>query len=117
MTGITTASFTTTTPTFPTAASSSIATTSTTPVDFTEPADFMAKDEDSPAEASMGLHRHTASLAPTQAHSAALIMEESLEASPLAASRALAEASMAVEVSTEAAVGVAGNSVQYCRRN
>ena len=68
----------------------------------------------------MDLRRHTGSLVPTLARSAALIMAVSREASLLAGTRALAEASMEVGVSTEAAAfteaeaAVTGNSVQYC---
>jgi hypothetical protein len=79
------------------------------PTGFTEAANFMAAEgEDSPA-ASMDLRRHTASPVLTLEHSAALIMEELREASPLAGTRALAEASTGVEVSTEAEV--AGSSL------
>ena len=118
--GITTELFTTTTPISPTAEFSSIATTSIAAdsmelAGFTEPADFMAEErEDSPV-ASMDLRRHTGSLALTLAHLAGLTMEESQEASPLAGIRALAEASTAVEVSTEAVAATeeagTGNSV------
>src|SRR4029077_4750153 len=94
MTGITTASFTNTTHTFPTAEFSSIATTSITPMDFTEPADFTVKEHGGSAVGSMDLHRHTARI---PEHSAALIMAESREASLLAGSRVSAEASMEAE--------------------
>src|SRR4029077_17612357 len=101
--GITTTFVSTITTTSPTAECSQIATSSVTPADFTELADFMAdKPEDSPA-ASMDLRHHTASLEFIPAHSAALIMAESPEASRLAGSRASVEVSTAVEVSMEAA--------------
>src|ERR1017187_140118 len=106
-TGIITGSLSTTAPTSPTAEFSSIAIISIAPVDFMVVA--LRGAEASP-------HRATASRpAPTQAHSAASIMEESQEASLPAGSRASVEAFM-VEVS-EAEVftegeAVAGNSVR-----
>jgi len=91
MTGTTTASFTTTTHTSPTAEFSSIATTSSTPAGFTEPADFMAREQEDSVVGSMDLRRRTARI---PVHSAALIMAESREATLLAVSRASAEAPM-----------------------
>jgi hypothetical protein len=115
-TGIITVLFSTTTATYPIAEFLQIATTSVTLRDFTELANFMAdQPEDSPV-ASMDLSRHMADLELTPAHSAALIMEELPGASPLAGSRALVEASTAVEGSTEAVAftegAVTANPVQ-----
>ena len=69
------------------------------------------------AAANMDLRRHMASLVPTQAHSAALIMEELREDFRLVGSLASAVASMEeVEVSTEAEAvmeaAVVGSSIQ-----
>jgi hypothetical protein len=76
---------------------------------------FMVEEpEDSPV-ASMDLPGHAGRLALTPARSAALIMEESREASPLAGGRALAEASTEVEVSTGPAA-VTGNAVQVMQK-
>jgi hypothetical protein len=121
LTGTTTMLFSITTPTSLTAEFSLIATTSIAPADFMEPTDFTAEgQEDSPA-ASMDLPHPMPRLVRTPAHSAALIMEESQEASPLAGSRALVEASMGVEASTEVAAvtGEAGtgNSINRSKRN
>jgi hypothetical protein len=58
--------------------------------------------------ARMDLRHHMASLAPTPERSAALIMAELREASPLVGSRAMAEASTEAEGATEEAV--TGNS-------
>ena len=113
----------TTTATFPTAEFSSIATTSIAPGDFTEavgftaPVVFMAETPEASAAANMDLRRHMASLVPTQAHSAALIMEELREDFRLVGSLASAVASMEeVEVSTEAEAvmeaAVVGSSIQ-----
>jgi hypothetical protein len=66
------------------------------------------------ARRSMDSRRHTHNRVHIPVHSAVLIMEESREAFPLAVSRASAEASMEVEVSTEAVTeeaAVTGNSV------
>jgi hypothetical protein len=64
----------------------------------------------------MDWRRRTASLVRIPVHSAGLIMEESREASLLAGTRALVEAFMEVEVSTEAEAAmeeaVTGNSIQ-----
>ena len=106
--GIGTGSFSTTAPTFPTAGFSSIATISIVPVDSMAVA--------LPAAAEASRHRGTASrrhmpgpaLIPERL--AVSIMEEWQEASPPVGSRALAEASMEVEASTEAAD--VGNSAQ-----
>jgi hypothetical protein len=68
-----------------------------------EKADFMAEKREDLPVASTDL-RHTASLVPTLVHSAALIMEESREASPLAGSPASVGASMAAEAFTVAVV-------------
>src|SRR3984957_16214175 len=64
------------TATFPTAEFSPIATASIAPVGFTAPVVFMAETPEASAVASMDSLRHMASLVPTQAHSADLIMEE-----------------------------------------
>src|SRR5437588_532220 len=80
---------------------SPIATTSITPAAFTGAA--QPAREASPRR-SMDSRRNTASRVHIPAHSAALIMEESREASPLAGSRALAEASMGAAVSMAAEV-------------
>jgi hypothetical protein len=77
----------------------------------------MAEQREDSRVASMDSRHHTASLVPTPAHSAALIMEESQEASLLAGSQALAEASTEGEVFTGAeaateAEAVTGNRVQ-----
>jgi len=105
----------TTTVTFPTAEFSPIATTSIAPEDFMEAGDFteavgfiapevfMAETPEASAAANTDLRRHMASLVPTQAHSAALIMEELREDFLLGGSLASAVAPMEeVEVSTEA---------------
>ena len=108
MTGITTASPSTTTATFPTAESSSIVTTSIAA------ADFMAEaPEDLPVE-STGSH-HIPDLVRIPAHSAALIMEESREAflpedNPASAEDSTEEVAFTEEAFTEEAV--AGNSVR-----
>src|SRR3984893_12258213 len=109
--GITTESFTTTTPTYPTAESLSTVTTSITSVDFMAQTDFTAAALVSTAlqHRNMDSRHRMPSPGPTLARSAALIMEEPSEAFPHAGSRASAEASMEVVVSTEAAA--AGNSV------
>jgi hypothetical protein len=104
--GITTASFTTTTPTYLTAGCSSIATTSIAPVDFMVVA-FPA------AEASRhlgtALRRHMPRPALIPEPSAVSIMEEWPEDSRLAGSRVLAEAFMEVaEASTEEAAVTEG---------
>jgi hypothetical protein len=111
--GTTTAFYSTTTPTYPAAEFSSIASTSTLReadsimVDFVEPAAFMAEKE--------GSHR-TRRLALIPAPSAALIVEERREASLPEDGRALAAAFMGVEASTAEAVFTAvaaeGNRVQ-----
>src|SRR3977135_4083572 len=95
LTGITTVSFTTTTPISPTAEFSSTATTSITREDFAGAVDFTAA---LPAVGAlphrrMELPRHTRSLATTRARSADLIMGEQQEASPLAGNRASVEVS------------------------
>ncbi|HVR27691.1 MAG TPA: hypothetical protein VMU26_30720, partial [Candidatus Polarisedimenticolia bacterium] len=86
-----------------------IATASIAPEDFTEaagfitPAVFMAETPEASGAASMDLRRPMASLVPTPAHSADLIMEESREDFLLVGSLASALASMeAAEVSTGA---------------
>jgi hypothetical protein len=115
MTGITTASFSTTTVTSPAAESSTIASTSTTPADFT------AEEREDLREASMGSHR-MAKPGPTPAPSVALIMEEPPIAFPRVVSRASVGVSTEAEVSTGveasmAAVAVTGNSIQIHKRN
>ena len=125
LTGITTISFTTTTPTSREAESSSIATTSIAGerdsimrAGFVAEADFMAEARAGVAvlaglRSRMDLWRRMLRLAPIPAHSAALIMEELREDFPLAADRALAEVSTEAEVSTGAGDMVAevtGNS-------
>src|ERR1700674_943992 len=123
MIGITTASFTTTIPTYPTAEFSSITTPSIALADFMVEEDFTA----APLPAvSTAPHRNMDSrhpmprLAPIPAHSAASIMEESREASPLAGSRASAEVSTEVEafMAAEAFTGGGGigKSVSFLRR-
>jgi hypothetical protein len=100
----------TTTATFPTAEFLPIAAEdfmeaadSTEAEDSTEAAVFMAEMPEASAAANMDLRRHMASLAPIQAHSAALIMEVLREDFLLVGSLASAVASMEeVEVSTEA---------------
>jgi Protein of unknown function (DUF3300) len=101
----------TTTATFPTAEFSSIATTSIVPEDFMEavgfiaPVVFMAETPEASGAASMDSRRHLASLVPTQAHSADLIMEELREDFLLVGSLASAVASMEeAEAVMEAAV-------------
>ena len=121
MTGITTASFSTTTVTNPTAESSTIASTSTTQADFMEPADFTAEEREDLPEASMDSHR-MAKPGPTPGLSVALIMEEPPIAFPRAGSRASVGVSTEAEVSTGveasmAAVAVTGNSIQIPERN
>jgi hypothetical protein len=110
--GVTTGSFSTITPTSPTAEFSSTATTSIAPVDFTtvESTELVFPAREVSAGRSMD------SLALVQERSAVSIMEEWQEASPFAGSRALAEDSMVV-VSTEVEAfteeaAVAGNSEQ-----
>jgi hypothetical protein len=114
-TGITTTFVSTTTTTSPAAEFSLTATTSIMP------ADFMAEDftaglvaDEVSARRSKDSRHHTPNLVPIPAHSVVLIMEESRGDSPLAGSRALAEASMEEVVSTGAAEAeaVTGNSVQ-----
>jgi hypothetical protein len=78
---------------------------------------FMAETPEALAAANMDLRRPMASLVPTQAHSAALIMEELREDFRLVGSLASAVASMEeVEVSTEAeavmGAAVIGSSIQ-----
>ena len=113
MTGTTTALFTTTTPTSPTAEFSSITTTSTAA------ADFMAghPPEDS-AALSMDSRHLMGRLAPTPVHSAASTMEASRGVFPPVGSRASVGAT-AVEAFMEEEATVAeatGSSVQYRRR-
>ncbi len=120
LTGTTAISFTTTTATFPTAESSPIATTSIAdaqasimPAGFVVEADFRAE-----ARAGVGvsvelpsrmdLWRHTPSLVPIPAHSAASTMEEPPEDFRLAGDRASAEVSTEAGDFTEAEV--TGNS-------
>ena len=113
--GITTTFVLIATPMYPTAEFSPIATTSIAPEDFMEAGDFteavgfiapevfMAETPEASAAANTDLRRHMASLVPTQAHSAALIMEELREDFLLGGSLASAVAPMEeVEVSTEA---------------
>jgi len=112
LTGITSISFTTTTPTSREAEFSSIATTlsargraSIMPAGFVAEADFMAGARPGVEvleglRSRMDLWRHTLSLAPIPAHSAALITEELREDSRLAADRALAEVFTEAEAST-----------------
>ena len=119
MTGTTTALFTTTTLTSPTAEFSSITTTSTAAADFMA-ADFTAghRPEDS-AALSMDSRHLMGRLAPTPVHSAASTMEASRGVFPPAGSRASVEVPTAVEafMAEEATAAEAtGNSVQYCRR-
>ena len=72
-------------------------------VGFTAPVVFMAETPEASAAANTDLRRHMASLGPTQAHSAALIMEELREDFLLGGRLASAVAPMEeVEVSTEA---------------
>jgi hypothetical protein len=84
-----------------------------------EQAHFMAEEREDFPVASTDL-RHTASLAPTPVHSAALIMEGSREAFPLAGSPASVGASMAEEAFTVAAVAMAavaaGSSVALLQK-
>jgi hypothetical protein len=103
--GITTGSFSTTAPTVPTAEFSPTATTSIALVDSIAAA--------LPA-AEASVRRIVDSEAPTPVRSAVSIMEAWQEASPPEGSRALAEASTEVEVST-AAVAVEGNAGQLTR--
>ena len=116
LTGITTTSFTTTTPTFREAESSSIATTSIAgmqvsimPAGFVAETDFMAGAR-AGVEVLVGLRsrmdlwRHMLSLAPIPAHSAALITEELREDFRLAADRASVEGSTEAEAFMEVEV-------------
>ena len=115
--GITTGSFSTTTPTSPTAEFSSTATTSIAPVDFMGGGFHGGSRGFRGSDRSMDSRHRMPRPARIPELSAASIMEEWREAFPLAGSRASAEASTvaelstAVEVSTEAAA-VEGNSVQ-----
>jgi hypothetical protein len=72
------------------------------------------RQEDSPVASTDSRH-HMLRLVHIRVHSAALIMEESREASPLAGSRALAEVSTEAAAFTEAeavtVVAVTGNSI------
>jgi hypothetical protein len=86
-------------------------------VGFIAPVVFIAETPEASAAASMDSRRHTASLAPIQAHSAASIMEELREDFLLVGSLASAGASTEeVEVSTEAGAvmeaAVTGSSIQ-----
>jgi hypothetical protein len=86
-------------------------------VAFIAPVVFMAETPEASAAADMDLPRHIASLVSTQAHSAALIMEELREDFRLVGSPASAVASMEeVEVSTEAEA-VVDNRFQSCECN
>jgi hypothetical protein len=115
MTGITTASFSTTTVTNPAAEFSTIASTSTAPADFT------AEQGEDLRVANMDSHR-MAKPETTLVPSVVLITEEPPTAFPRAGSRASvgvsteAGASMEVEASTGAAA-VTGNSIQVPKRN
>src|SRR5713226_1512129 len=122
LTGITTVSFSTTTATYPTAESSSTATTSIAPADFGAVPDFTAAALVSmaPQRRSTDSRHHMPSLVSIPARLAALIMEELREASPLAGSRASVEVSTEAEVFTVGAAftvaEVAGNSIPLLRK-
>src|SRR5437588_9572491 len=119
--GITTESFTTTPPTYPTAESSSTVTTSITPAGFMAEPDFTAAALVSTAlrhHSMDSLHRMP-SPGLTLARSAASIMEEPPEAFPHEGSRASGEDSTAAEDSTGAAVvtvAVTGDLVPFLQR-
>jgi hypothetical protein len=103
----------TTTITFPIVEFSTTAATSTTPADFTAPPDFTAATLGSMAvHHPMGLQVRMDSSGLIPARLVVLIMEEPLEASPRAGSRASAEVFTVVGASTVAegtAVAVTGN--------
>ena len=107
MTGITMASFTTTTRTSPTAGYSSIAIRSIAPADFT-----VAPPQEDSGTPSMGSRHRTRRLEPIPAPSAVLITEEWREVFPLAGGRALAEALVVVSTEVEVFTAVVtANSV------